>query len=172
MKRAAPALFLLLVACKEMVVPAPSRPKGAVDPPPTPPELEARKAANCAPKSHFGTTQASDMLKVPIRWYSDATTDCTMVAPSDMQPFYSLSVLGGEGAEFTNFTQEQGAEFDRDAVPRATKVAWLPKSYTLVCSDGHRLVIVEIGSQRQSPRSQTDARMQATIIASKLLAYF
>jgi hypothetical protein len=44
----------------------------------------------------------------------------------------------------------------------------LPKSFKLVVSDGTRVVTVEMAT----PNSDTNARMQASVIASKLLAYF
>ena len=108
------------------------------------------------------------MLKFPMRWSTEEPTDCNMVPPSDTRPYFSISVM--DGAQFfDNFTQEAGVERDRDAVPRAEHVAWLPKSFTLVTADSSRVVVVEMLGEKTS---QTDARMQATVIATKLLAYF
>ena len=167
MRVATATIFVLLMSCKEMIVPSSSRPKSAVDPPPTPPAVEAARVANCSPQSHFGTNQASDMLKFPMRWAYPADTDCTMAPPADTRPYFWVSVI--DGAEFfDNFTQEAGVEHDRDAVAGAKRVAWLPKSFKLVVSDGSRVVTVEMAT----PNTQTNARMQASVIASKLLAYF
>jgi hypothetical protein len=169
--RASMVAVLLIVSCKGMIVEAPGRPKDAPEPPPTPPAVEAAKMPSCSPQSHFGTKEASDMLKFPMRWESEEPTNCNMVPPSDTHPYFVASVM--DGAQFfDNFTQEAGAERDRDAVPRAQHVAWLPKSYTMVTEDGSRVVVVQMRPGNGPPPSQTDARMQAGVIASKLLAYF
>jgi hypothetical protein len=167
-------IVLILGSCKgeHIVVPAPSRPSNAPTPAETPPAVEAQMVANCSPKSHFGTQGASEMLKFPMRWVNPGTADCKMVPPGDTDPFFAVSVVD-YAQRFDDFVKEDpDAERDRDAVNRAQRVAWSSKKFTLHAADSTRLVIVTMGSPNKPPRSANDARLQATVIASKLLAYF
>src|SRR5438067_2114821 len=143
MRNAIAITVLLLASCKEMIVPSPSRATSAPDPPPTPLHVEAAMIAGCSPTSHFGTKEASDMLKFPMRWDdpNKGSIVCAMVPPLDTRPYFWISVV--DHADFDAVARLDGAELDRDAVAGATRVAWFPKRFILVVSDASRLVTVE-----------------------------
>ena len=108
------------------------------------------------------------MLKFPMRWDdpNKGSIVCAMVTPLDTRPYFWISVV--DHADFDAVARLDGAELDRDAVAGARRVAWFPKRFILVVSDASRLVTVEMAT----PNTETNARMQASVIASKLLAYF
>ena len=165
-----PAL-VLLVSCGE-VVPEPTVSQQTPLPPPAPPHIEAAKLDNCSSKSRFGPDAATQMLKLSMRWaHPDAEQECTMVPPTGTDPFFSIAVLD-HPAIFDDFAQKAGVEIDRDAVPGAERVAWVANEHTLVAISTPRAVIVTIGSNRRPAKSVSHARMQAKVIATKLLAYF
>ena len=173
-------LILFVAACGKVdVVQQPSRPqtaKAAIAPFVSA-DVEATMAKVCSPTSHFGEHEASDAVGLPMRWENPAKpgeegADCGLTPPADTEPSFILSVTDIPPDDFERaMTSYPDAKRDEDPIPNATHTAWSAQKLVMYATDDRHVVMVSMAAEKeQGPNSLTHARMQATTIASKVLA--